>query len=493
MASSLSRIWISDVAARKAILVTAGLAMAIILGSVSGRMGGLAAVGLLAALLLVPLVVARPFVLLVALILSAFCCDYLQFVLNLPRFISWLQPAAILFLLILAFAQRSTRQETWSIPWPVAGATVAVLAIILFSMMLNGTDPGVALAGSKNYLAYPLLFLAVVILNLRESERRIIEKTMLGLILMQLPIVILQRYSFLPGAAAATSGVEDFAGGTLGANTTGILSLLCMGVAGIALALIVFEGARLEYLIVAVLSIIPPCLAEGKIAFFLLPIVVFVVLGLTLFLTSKGSWRRALLMIFVATILVGLVLNLMPLLAPASSLGDLLSSRDALWLYLTQIGGDPVQSKFGRLTDIAASSELISRNLLSFLLGFGPGSLSATGQAFSTGLPFGNYLSKGIGGTQFSATLLETGLLGTIGNLLLPLAVLLPALRFLQVAPDRSSSLRLTSFVVVFVIYILGVLYSQPWWSAALSTCFWVFAGDASSSVQDHASKEEAR
>ena len=70
----------------------------------------------------------------------------------------------------------------------------------------------VMLASMKNYYIFTLLFLAVVMLDLPEKLQRTTQNLIMGLILFQIPIVILQRSALLPGAAQNIA-IEDFSGG----------------------------------------------------------------------------------------------------------------------------------------------------------------------------------------------------------------------------------------------------------------------------------------
>jgi hypothetical protein len=316
----------------------------------------------------------------------------------------------------------------------------------------------------------------VVILDLPKKSQQAILNLILGLILLQVPIAVLQRYGYLFGAAR-TSGLEDFSGGTLGVNATGILSLLSMGIAGIMLNLMVFDRIRLAYLVTGIFVIVAPSVAEGKVAVLLLPIVVLVVLGLKVQYSSSGRWFRLIAVFLTAGALLSAIMSLMPILAPATSLMDMFSSPAALWLYLTSAGGDFQFAKFGRLTDLSFTVDLLGRSAQSFLFGFGPGAISRTGQAIAAPSTIARYLGLGIGGVQAATVLLEIGFLGAIAYLALLLTMAVGMMRAARMVPDTFTLLRITSFTVALALYLVGLFYTQPWWSASLSVSFWTFAG----------------
>lgn len=480
MIRPLSKSWSQISRSRAALaLVAVSLPLMVLLGWATDHFGAMAAFGFLAipfGLVLFAAGSRRPFLILVAVILAAFSVDYLVWVLGLPGFVTWIQPLMIGFLFVLALLSTRNRKRLRLSLSPVIGTLCALFAIIMLSAFINGTAPAAALSSLKNYFAYPLLFLAVVLLDLPEESQQRIRNLILGLILVQIPIAILQRYSFLPGAARG-SGLEDLSGGTLGVNATGILSLLCLGVAGITLTLIVFDRLRLGYLVTAVLVMAGPIVSEGKVVVFLLPVVVLVVLGLQARYSSTGRISRLFAAVFTAAALLYGIVYLMPILAPSTTLTDLLSSPETLRLYMTRVGGDPLLASFGRFTDLGVTVELLERSTQSLLFGFGPGTMSRTGQAFAADLAFSGYLAKAIGGIQATALLLESGFLGAIAYLTLLLALAGGMLMVPRRALDPSALLQITSFAVALALYLIGLFYTQPWWSPALSVSFWAFAG----------------
>ena len=73
--------------------------------------------------------------------------------------------------------------------------------------------------------------------------------------------------------------------------------------------------------------------------------------------------------------------------------------------------------------------------------------------------------------------LLETGFLGTVTYLILPIYIASGVLRSPRVIRDPSLVLQVASCVVIAVVFWVGAFYTQPWWSPALSVSFWTFAG----------------
>jgi hypothetical protein len=218
-------------------------------------------------------------------------------------------------------------------------------------------------------------------------------------------------------------------------------------------------------------------LAEGKVAVFLLPLVILIIIGLKVYFSSVGRWYRLIVLTISAVALLYGVIYLMPILTTNTSLPNLLSSPEALWNYMTSAGGDPLFAKFGRLTDLRVTVELLGRSTPSLLFGFGPGLISKTGQALEASSALSWYLTKGIGGFQATVVLLETGFLGLITILILLISVAIGTLRVPRMVLVSSNSLQITSFAVVMILYMIAMLYTHPWWSPALSVPFWTFAG----------------
>jgi hypothetical protein len=466
-----------------------------LLGFTIGKLGAKYAILLAGVLLsivfLVLMLEKGPLIVLVVLILASFSVDYLLYIFMLPFSSSYILLLMIGLLFFLVLLSPNNKEELWSSLRPLIGLLLALFLIIVVSAFFNSVASSVIIASLKNYFTYPLLFLVLVMMDLPGEQQKFIRLLLLGLILIQVPIAVLQHYSFLPGAAATISGIEDRAGGTVGVNATGILSLLCIGVAGIMLTLIVFDGVKMRYLVAALLAILGPIMAEGKIAIFLLPVVVLTVIGLKARFGSVGKWYRLTFIILLGVGLVFSTIYLIQTLAINTNLVSLLSSPSNLLLYMTTIGGDPLLAKFGRLTDLRVTVELLGQNIRSLLFGFGPGLMSRSGQVYAASSPFSIYLIKGIGGFEATAILLETGALGAIAYLVLPVLIVVKVLKTSREIQDSSLVLQITSFVVVTVVFWVGAFYSQPWWSPALSVSFWTFAGLTWSNMRKAGLKHE--
>jgi hypothetical protein len=181
--------------------------------------------------------------------------------------------------------------------------------------------------------------------------------------------------------------------------------------------------------------------------------------------------------IFIGIALGYSIIYLMAALGISKVLVDWINSPNNLLLYMTTIGGDPLLAKYGRLTDLRVTVVLLERNAQSLLFGFGPGLLARTAQSYVVSSPFFMYLQKGIGGIQVTSILLEVGFLGEITYLFLPLIVAAGIMRAPRLGLDPAMVLQISSYMVVTVLYLVGLFYSQPWWSAALSVSYWTYAG----------------
>jgi hypothetical protein len=305
-------------------------------------------------------------------------------------------------------------------------------------------------------------------------------RILIVLILIQVPVAILQRLAIIPGAAALGSATADAIGGTLGANGSGILSIVCGMAVAVLLNLFVFDRISLLYLAGAGFLMVPPIIAEGKVALFLPLLAVITILGLQLYIRKNGRWLPVLAAIFLGGALAYAVVFLLPLLSPTASQANFgtLTSLDTLLQYLTRVGGDPRLAVYGRLTDFRITMDVLRVHLTPFLFGFGPGLLTKTGQALNALSQLHPDLNRGLGGTSLTNGLLEIGFVG-IGAFWLPLIIV--CAKALGVARLKMASpyafLFSTSYIVALAIYLLSFFYTFPFLSPALSVTFWIFVG----------------
>jgi hypothetical protein len=459
--------------------LTLGGAVAALAGSaalavVVSRMGGRNVLAALGALAVALAALERPRLLLVGILLTAFSADYLQFVFGLPALIKWTPDLLSVSLFALALISVRDLRQRWMPLRPIVIALACLLAVFGISAILNQTSPNVLLAGFKNYFVVFFLFFAVILLDLTEKQQRLLVLLMVGLMLLQVPVAALQRFGALPGAATQASGVEDFAGGTLGINATGFLSVLCVGLAVSMLNQAVFEKFRWRYLAVIGVILVAPVLAEGKIVILLLPVMAVMLLALRVRVGAAEGWPWLIGLPLLGLVAVAASAYLIPILAPRTTLTEVFGSFEALFAYMYQPSGDFQFAQFGRLADLDITLQLVSESALSFLFGFGPGLLSSAGRSAMGGASALTwYVEKGIGGIQATAFMLEVGALGAaIYTILLVLLFrqMWPALR----APGRDRAVPWATLAILsLVLYVLAAFYTQLWWSSAASTAFW--------------------
>jgi len=358
----------------------------------------------------------------------------------------------------------------------VIAAMLGLMLVVIVSGLVNDMAPMTVLYALKSYVTYAGLFIAVVLIDLTEQQQRVILNLLIALILLQVVAIFGQTFALLPGAAAAGSGTEDSAGGTLGANTTGILSLMSVALAGAMLAYMVFDKIRARYFVIALMVLVAPILAEGKIVVFLLPLIVLFVFGLKLYLEPRTNWKQTAIMVLLAATFTAAIILVWPLLAPTDNLTILLSSPDALLHYLELLGNDPTLADLGRLSAMQVTLQDISAGMQSLWLGFGSGLLSRTGGDYAVPASLLIDLDRGAGGTQATAMLLETGILGAAAYAVL-IATLVPsALSAARRTASRAILSQTTAFLTAWVVYAVGIFYCRLWWSVPLSVSFWIFA-----------------
>ncbi len=219
-----------------------------------------------------------------------FFLDYLSLALGLiPRQFTWLPEIISIGILFYIFVRLFREKELI----PIISQTQLVIFFVVFTMIgliINRVEIPVALAGIRNNFKYlPLFFLPFFYRFDKDFMRKFLVFLFI-LALLQFPVTLIQRIVY-----KTTFG--DPVGGTLGANSSGILSVfltLCL-----AFWSFHYMKSRLKtlvYVLGFIILIMPMGLNETKVSFFILP-VSFVCI--VVFTQNKKKYIKKLLAVFV--------------------------------------------------------------------------------------------------------------------------------------------------------------------------------------------------
>jgi len=227
-----------------------------------------------------------------------FFLDYMSLALGLiPRQFTWLPEVISLGILFYIFVKMLREKELI----PILGQTQLVIFFIVLTVLglvINRVGIPVALAGIRNNLKYlPLFFLPFFHRFDKDFMRKFLVFLFI-LALVQLPVTVIQRIVY-----KIPSG--DFIGGTLGARSTGILSVflvLCL----VFWSFSFIKGKLKPLVYVAGFAglLLPIGLNETKISYFML---IAAFLCVFLFTRQKREHIRQILIVFLC-LAVGLPL-----------------------------------------------------------------------------------------------------------------------------------------------------------------------------------------
>lgn len=185
----------------------------------------------------------------------------------IPTQITWL-PELLSIIVALYILLNFTKHK--KIPSQAPYILVYLFAGMTFlGIIINNVDAPVAIAGVRNHLKFLPFFLLPYYYDFSDDFMKKFIKFILFFSFLQCPVAVLQRLLY-----ETRSG--DVVGGTLGANTSGVLSLSCA-------FMIVFWTAYYfkyqlktrNYLLGLFLLFLPMGISETKISLFLIPVIFF--------------------------------------------------------------------------------------------------------------------------------------------------------------------------------------------------------------------------
>jgi hypothetical protein len=416
---------------------------------------------------LVVLAVVRPQWLAVAVVVGILTLDGVAQLSTSLRLVVWLKEISVL-LLFASATIRSLRQGRMVRPILLA-PVLAIVAVCLVSAFLNAVPVLTLVLGLRNYLRYALVYLAIVQSGFSESQRRGLLAAMLAIAVLQIPVSAFQFFF-------TSHGNPDLITGTLGPGMSGVLTLWLTLCAALVLSRAVSEKRFSRPGVLMVLALfIPTLLNETKVSFFLTP-----VMGIWVG-TRQIGWRR-----------VGRALLVMMLVALVvlTSLGvyqrfysGKVYDIDYVRQYLTaeyETGG-----RLNRLSAAGLATELVGRTSQSFVIGYGPGTASASSIAGGAGRVFNEFGLLSIDDTFLARYTIELGILGWFALLALVFSSYLLVRRARQGRVGPWWLAAAESALFAGLVEVALSFYTATWIADSLALFFWLSAALAESAVAE--------
>lgn len=405
----------------------------------------------------------RPVWVLGAIVVLGFSVDYVVYLLNLPSTLTYSVDGLILILALVVMAQSALRGDLR------VGSPVLILwaVMLVFALLFGQRRDVYALQSLVGYAVLPLLFLAVINMEMSASAERRIAKILLVLALIQAPVALIQKYGF---------GITDVdqLGGTLGrAGTTQMATLM----AGLFVFLLSYIAThrRWRWSPALLIPIIAMLVSEAKAGF------VFAALG-GVVVVALLVWQRASIS-SVGFTLASIVLPLAAVYAaytyfPAVFLPDPTISSNFLRALFTKeglleyMGGYSSSGQALRTTVFEIVGTKL-KEMGALPLGAGPGALSTSALFGESAQPIVQGLSWFSSAGRY---MLETGLIGLSFFCVAVVHVIARCRGLIRTEQIGPRILGMTLFGSG-VIFLAGGFYSTTWHAKATAVSFWVLAG----------------
>jgi hypothetical protein len=358
-----------------------------------------------------------------------------------------------------------------ALDWRYSAFLIALAIVLLSGFLLQDVPSGAVVAGVRAHLMFIPFFLLPAVYRFSERQIRIQFCVLMGLLFMQVPVAVYQR--FIEYAGSMETG--DVVRGT--ATTSSALSLLMMG--AIAACITLYLRRRIGVAALAasvVLLFIPTTLNETKATLALLPLA-FLIPALC---TPRGynAIRRLLPVAAVGALaaiaFVGVYNYLIQFNQTGQPLGELFSNgRLAEYLYAES--ADREVNYIGRFDSIVFAWDGIGRDPRTFVFGLGAGNVSTSFLSQFDGEYAAYYERYGVGMTQLTTFLWEVGVAGLLAYLFLYYLLWRDA-RFLA-RGEGQDALVGQIWVTVTVIMGFGLIYKSVFSMTEIGYLFWYFSG----------------
>jgi len=348
------------------------------------------------------------------------------------------------------------------------GALLAFLGVGLLSAALNRNPTVNTVLGLRCYLQYLVLFYALSYLKLSDRFCRLLLHTMLGLVLVQVPLMVLQYFTWTP-----SSLVNDHADSAYGTLSFGSANML-----GMLMLVFIFYLIKMRQHLPALFT--GPALVACAFALVISHSKVsFLFLLLLLLYNNLSLIRTRVSLTEIMGIMLGLALLVKIALLVSSDISNLLSRDSFMVLIANQIedkeGG-------GRIMYLLLTFTVLVKYAFSPLLGLGPGMYSSyAGISLKS-----RYLVDILGvdlerrGTRLDPDLIGVlGEYGYLGLLFFSAALAILFLRNYQARLSRSPywSGYADWFKLFTIVFYLGAFVNGLWQAQYFAVTYWVAAG----------------
>jgi hypothetical protein len=410
--------------------------------------------------------------LVIGMLLSVFTVDYLVHDRQLLSSYFILIPELLSALAMLVIFGRLVTGGRVNFDWRYVAFLVVLLTTITLGFALQDVPTGPMVAGVRGYLKFMPFLLLPAFYPFTPAQLRKQLIVFYFLLAMETPLAVYQR--FIEFANHMASG--DSVRGT--ANTSSALSMLLLcGMAGVVTLYLRDKLKLSRAMLLLGWLFIPTTLNETKATLVLLPITL--ILPALAMPRGTKAGRKLLPVIAmgaIAAVAYVLVYNaLAQYREPGSSIGQFATNTNILEKYLYTGAADHDVKYLGRFDSIELAFEHIVDDPTKLVFGWGAGNVSPSSLSQFEGEFVAYYDRFGVGMTELTTLLWETGLMGVAMYLLLHWFFFRDAYRLAR-SDDVLAGLG-QAWLAVVTIMTFALVYKATFPMNEISYPFWYFGG----------------
>ncbi|MEQ8857284.1 MAG: hypothetical protein RIC56_01430 [Pseudomonadales bacterium] len=398
-------------------------------------------------------------------ILTAFVSEFRDVVerLGVAGKLIKLLPDALSGVVLICVALELARRKLLYVPPRYLAVGLLLVLHLAIGAIVSDVSPDTAVAGIRSYLKYLPLFLLPLVVPPSDREIRLCLMFILGLLLIQVPISVLQRL-------ISTDLSGDVVRGTMSSGA--VMSIVLISAIGVLFAFHLRGSLSRAVLLTLVgLLFIPTMINETKGTVILLP---FGILPVAMMHADPGKrLRRVAGLLGVCVLLLGaftVVYNQMYSDRGQGIVEFFLEGGASTNVYKQKDIGEG--KGVGRIDSIMFAYEEFRGDPMKLIFGLGIGNVS---DSLIPGEYVEEYADHGVNTTTYSALIWEVGILGIVLSLVL-LSFIARDSATLRVEHGPAGSLGLGWIAVCLVVFV-SMLYKDLLHQNVVGYVFFYLAG----------------
>ncbi|MFZ5518011.1 MAG: O-antigen ligase family protein [Candidatus Zhuqueibacterota bacterium] len=379
----------------------------------------------------------------------------------IPKEITWLPDIIIIALTakMLYLQARKSRFKRTTLDTII----LAIVTLGLLSALYNHVPAPTFIFGFRNFFKYVLLFYILRNVELDSKFYKPIVMAMFALALIQIPVTIAQTIKF----GIIGEDVADNVSGTLGWKATGAMAMLMSFAISMMIGFYSQTRKRI-FLLLTIGFLLPMILGSGQFGFYIAPPAVV----LCWLAGHRWTWKNILKLplIFMMMGLIGWFAIKYHDIRYEGNFEKFLRSPEKLYQLNMELRKE---GAFGRFQVVKVANDLLARNGLNLLIGYGPGNASESFFKKYSGKLDQQHMGRKIGGIQFTAIILEFGYVGLLLYGILFYKLWRMSRRVYRRVNDPFWRAVAVGYVGMLFSYVVGIIYNPVWFYDVLAFPFW--------------------